>query len=1526
MEGVTVTNTGLVDVLPLTPLQEGLLFHALYDEQAVDVYTVQVVVSLAGEVDPGRVRRALRALLRRHPNLRAGFRYQGLQRPVQVIPGEVDVPVRELDIAGQDAAAWEAVLRDDRTRRFDLARPPLVRATLARTGVREWRLVLTSHHILLDGWSMAVVVDELCSLYAADADDSGLPAVTPYRTLLAWLAQRDRQADAAAWRSALDGLAGPTRLAAPIDEPDRLPQVRELTLTPVATAALTAMARARGLTLNTVVQAAWALVLGLHTGRDDVVFGAVVSGRPPELPGVETMVGLFVNTVPVRVRIFARETVADLLSRLQDEQVSLLDHQHVGLAEIQRGAGTVDLFDSVMVFESYPYRGVERSLADDLRVTGISGSDATHYPVAMAVVPDDELRIRFEHVPDAVDPVTAVSLADRLVWLLGELPGLVDRRIADLDLVTPRERQALATPPDLSAAVPQECLPDLFEAQVARSPQAPAVAVDGVELSYEELNRRANRLAHHLRSLGVGPEDLVGLLLRRSAELVVAVLAVAKAGAAYLPLDPDYPAERIRYMCTDAAPVRVLTVSGTPQQVPVPCVVLDASDTLTALAQQPVGDPPRQLSPEHSAYLIYTSGTTGTPKGVVVPHRGAVNLLRWMRDAFGLTAADRGLQKTPISFDPSVPELWWPLMVGATLVVARPDGHTDPAYLAETIIRERITTIDLVPSMLATLLPELAVTGWGGLRQVICGGEQLPVELVRRWLQTIGVPLRNTYGTAETSVDATCWECRDEVDAGSVPVGLPIDRTQVHLLDGFLRPVPPGVPGELYIAGVGVARGYANRPGLTAQRFVACPFGPPGQRMYRTGDLARRRPDGVLEFIGRTDDQVQLRGQRIEPAEVEAAISRRPGVAASAVVVREDRPGDPRLVGYLVPQQGRAAPDPVALRAQLALELPERMVPSALVVLERLPLTPNGKVDRAALPAPEHRSTGRRPRTATEETLCRLFGEVLGVPEVGVDDGFFALGGDSIMSMQLAAAARKEGLPFTPRDVFTRQTVEALADLVDEVAATAAATGTAAAVGSGVRDDDPVGPLPLTPVMCQTLCESGPLITGHYQARGVITPVGLTTTGLVAALQTVLDHHDALRLRLHRAGGDRWSIEVMPRGSVPAAECVDVSALTGADAEVDAAVAAAVAKLDPLRGRMLGAAWLDGGPGRAGRLVIALHHLVVDGVSWRILMPDLAAAWQAVEKGTSPQVPEVGTSFRRWAHELVTQAESREAELAGWRAVLAEPRADLPAGRLDPGRDTVGALRGLRRVLNPEQTRAVLANVPAQLGAGVNDILLTALAAAVVHCRRRRGGDAAPVVLDLEGHGRQEVSGVDLSRTIGWFTTIHPVRLDLEGLDPAGIIAGGPSAGAAVELIRRQSRAMPDAGLGYGLLRYLNPRTAATLESLPRPGLVFNYLGRFAIAEAGDWSTLPGAFRAGSDPATPAAHALAVNAYTEDHSGYSTMTVGWTWAPAVLAEDLVVELADTWVAAIDGLIAHHARIRRGDDYRGRTDPGLGSTS
>jgi non-ribosomal peptide synthase protein (TIGR01720 family) len=792
---------------------------------------------------------------------------------------------------------------------------------------------------------------------------------------------------------------------------------------------------------------------------------------------------------------------------------------------------------------------------------------------------------------------------------------------------------------------------------------------------------------------------------------------------------------------------------------------------------------------------------------------------------------------------------------------------------------------------------------------VICGGETLPVETVRRWLGEVGVPLRNTYGAAETSVDATCWDCRDEPDAGSVPIGAPIHNTRLYVLDGFLRLVPPGVVGELYVAGAGLARGYAHRAGLTAQRFVACPFDGPGARMYRTGDLVRWRADGVLEFAGRADDQVKLRGLRIEPAEVEAVIAALPEVSSCAVVVREDRPGDRRLVAYVVPQPAGAGPgqrlDPDRLREQAAQVLPAALIPAAFVMLDKLPVTVNGKLDRPALPAPAYHGGDRAARSPVEQQLCRLFTEVLGVATVGLDDSFFALGGDSIMSIQLAAAASAQGLRLTPRDIFAHQTVAALAEL-----ATAGPSPAATQVEPSDQDDEPVGPLPLTPIMHQAVVEAGTLVGRLYQVRVVVTPAGLELAELVAAVQGLLERHDALRARLARSG-DRWSMEVLAPGAVLASDCVaqlECPAAGGAEAgeSLAAVVAQAASRLDAGRGRMLQAVWLDAGAGRSGRLVLVVHHFVVDGVSWRILLPDLAAAWRAVAAGQPPGLAPVGVSFRRWARLLAAQAAGREGELPLWRGMLAGPRSDLIAEPLQPGRDNFATVRQLRRVLSPEQTRAVLSAVPASLHSGVDDVLLTALAVAVMRCSVT-GRAGSPVVVDREGHGRQGDSGVDLSRTVGWFTTIHPLRLDLGGLDLAEILAGGPAAGQAVRLVRDQLRAMPDAGLGYGLLRYLNPRTRPALAALPKPGIVFNYLGRFAVSEAAAWEALPGGFGAGEDPATPMSHQLAIDAYTEDRAGSSVMTVGWAWPAAVLAEELVAELADTWLAAIGGLVAYHHR-------------------
>ncbi|MGK5496591.1 amino acid adenylation domain-containing protein [Streptomyces sp. URMC 125] len=1007
------------DVLPLSPLQEGLLFHALYDPAGTEVYNVQLSVTLSEGVDARRLHTAVEALLRRHPNLRGSFRFGTSGKPMQVVPRAVTVPWTELDLQDAGEAEFTRLLAEDRVRPFDPARGPLLRCTLARLGDREHRFVLTHHHILLDGWSLATAVRELFALYAG----TPLPAPPPYRDYLAWLADRNTADAELAWRQALDGLTTGTFMApSGAARAAVLPEAVERLLSADVTAGLAALARRNGTTLSTVVQCAWGTLLRHHTGQDDIVFGAVVSGRPPEVPRVDAMVGLFINALPVRIRFSPGEPLSATLARLRREQAVLTDHQHSSLADVTRWSGLDRLFDTLLVFESYPvdHAGL-RAGAEGMLATSVRVEDATHYPLTLVVVPGERMRLRIAHRADLIPADTARRLADQLERVLTRFATGPDAPAPSVRLLDgAQERQVVRDWNDTGRAVPDACLPRLFEAQADRSADRTALVFEGGTLTYAELNARANRLAHRLAAHGVGPERLVGIALPRSVDLVVAILAVLKAGGAYLPLEPGHPPERLRFMVEEAAPDVVL---GHDNAIPLPSgssrIVLDGTGRDPFPDTNP-GD--CGLRPAHPAYVLYTSGSTGRPKGVVVPHEGIVNRLGWMQSEYGLTPGDRVLQKTPASFDVSVWEFLWPLLEGATLVLARPDGHRDPAHLAELIAAERVTTVHFVPSMLRTFLDEPAAAACTGLRRVLCSGETLPAELAARFAATLDAELHNLYGPTEASIDVTAWR----YDGGAaVPIGRPVWNTRTYVLDSALRPVPVGVIGELYLGGHQLARGYLARLALTAERFVADPYGPPGSRLYRTGDLARWRADGVLEYAGRVDDQVKLRGQRIEPGEVAAVLERHPAVRYAEAVLREDR-----LVGYVVPESGEHA-EPSVLRKHAAAYLPDAMVPSAVVVLESLPLTANGKLDRRALPAPcpPRPERGRAPRSPREEVLCGLFADVLGMERVGIDDDFFELGGHSLLASRLIGRVREVlGAETGIRTLFAAPTVAAFAE------------------------------------------------------------------------------------------------------------------------------------------------------------------------------------------------------------------------------------------------------------------------------------------------------------------------------------------------------------------------------------------------------------------------------------------------------------------------------------------------------------------
>jgi amino acid adenylation domain-containing protein len=947
-------------VLPVSPLQEGFFFHAQYDTD--DSYVVQEVLTL----DAGR--EDVQGLLDRHPLLRAGFRQTERGRVEQVIAEALTLPWRDYPAADD----LEDVLAAERASGFDLAEPPLMRA--ARHGDR---LVLTVHHILLDGWSVGLLRRELVGGRVGPVD---------HRRYFAWLASRDRDAAHTAWRATLSDVDEPTKIVGALEASPRHGQHR-VHLPADLSAALAAEARRRGLTLSTVLHGAWGLLLGALTGRADVVYGTTVAGRPAEVPGIENAVGLFINTVPVRQRWKGGDSLATVFQRFQDEQTRLLDHHHLGLAEIQRITGHGELFDTLVVVENFP------DMVDDVDVR-----DQVHYPLALIVMPGERIELRLKHrLPDA----EVATLGDRLVRLLTAFATTPDRPVARLDLVSARESDWIAELNATTVDLPEGTLVSRIAAQTARTPDAVAVTYDGTNLTYAELDRRATALARRLRAADAG--DVVAVAVPRSTELMVALLGVLKSGAAYLPLDLDYPAERIEFMLADSGATTVVR--------PEDCVEETAPDV-----ELPIPHPDRP------AYLIYTSGSTGRPKGVVVTHRAIVNRLAWMQHEYSLAADDRVLQKTPSSFDVSVWEFFWALCEGAAVVLAKPDGHRDPAYLADLIHRERITTLHFVPSMLAAFLgvPEVheSVKWSASLRRVFSSGEALTGDVAARWLELTAVPLHNLYGPTEAAVDVTYFEYDAAPDL-AVPIGRPVWNTRLHVLDPFLRPVPAGVPGELYLAGVQLAQGYHGRSGLTAERFVADPFGEPGSRMYRTGDLVVRRPDGVIVYLGRTDRQVKVRGNRIELGEVESALGKLPGVRRAAVIARDNQ-----LLGYVTP----ADVDLDALKAGIAQALPAAMVPHALVALPDFPLTPSGKLDQNALPSPTATTTERRaPQTERERLLCGVFADVLGVPEPGVDDDFFGLGGDSITSIAVSSRARKLGVQISPRDVFEHRTVAALA-------------------------------------------------------------------------------------------------------------------------------------------------------------------------------------------------------------------------------------------------------------------------------------------------------------------------------------------------------------------------------------------------------------------------------------------------------------------------------------------------------------------
>ncbi|MFS8103330.1 amino acid adenylation domain-containing protein [Lentzea alba] len=1000
------------DVWPLTPLQHGLLFHSMLGDSASASYQTQFVFRINGPVDATRLQAAAQALLDRHPNLRVAFVAKSTGDPVQVVVDGVEVPFRHLDLTGrQDASErLEEVLVGEREARFDPDAAPLLRFTLITLSPTRAELALTAHHVLFDGWSLPLIEQELMRVYAGGAVE---PVQNGYREFLRWQSRQD--AGVGVWAEELSGVTQPTLLAAGVtsasaDEISTEVGQVDVQLTRQEAASVVRQATACGITPNVLVQGAWAVVLAQLTGSSDVLFGSSVTVRPPELPDAHNVVGMFTNTVPVRVRCAPADSLEGVFRSVQDAQARTLDHYHVGLGDIQVATGLTTLFDTMVIFESFPVDRAALSRASasaELTVTGIRPFAPTHYPLSVLAAADPLLSLTLQYQPDALDAETAQEIAERLTRVLRQFAADARSLVAAIDVLSDAERQLVVHDwNDTALDVPFVSVPEQFARQAAATPDAIAIESGEQRLTFAELNERANRLAHWLIAEGVGPESRVVVLLPRSADLVAALLAVGKAGGCYVPVDPDHPAARVRSVIDDCEASLVLDQ-----------VLLDRTD----LARQPAHDPAVTIAPDQAAYTIYTSGSTGTPKGVVIGHSALTNFLASMQRTLRLSADDRFAAVTTVAFDIAALELFLPLTTGARVVLADRDHVANPQAMLDLVERAGVTVVQATPA-LWQMLATHDVRRLAGLR-VLTGGEALPRPLAES-LCANAAQVVNLYGPTETTI----WSTLADVMTSRPPsIGTPIANTQVLILDQALRPVGPGVGGDLWIAGDGLARGYHRQPGLTSTRFAANPFGRPGSRMYRTGDLARWSRTGEIEFLGRADFQIKLRGFRIEPGDVEHALTEHPAVGEAVVVVREDQPGDKRLVAYVVAE----GDEPSARELQLFVRerLPDYMVPSAVVALPAIPLTANKKLDRARLPRPEASSARyRAPESPREVALCGLFAEILGAERVGVDDDFFALGGHSLLATRLAARVRSDlGVEIPIRTIFAAPTVAEIA-------------------------------------------------------------------------------------------------------------------------------------------------------------------------------------------------------------------------------------------------------------------------------------------------------------------------------------------------------------------------------------------------------------------------------------------------------------------------------------------------------------------
>ncbi|HEY0606305.1 MAG TPA: amino acid adenylation domain-containing protein, partial [Herpetosiphonaceae bacterium] len=1572
VEAATQQATGLIappilpaadsEIAPLSFAQQRLWFLDQLEPGNAS-YSIPAAFHIRGPLNRDVLHQSLNTVIARHAALRTTFVVVDGQ-PRQVIAPELPLPLLVVDL--QHVAEPERM--EEMQRRvqalaeepFDLQHGPLLRATLLILEPENVVLVFVMHHIISDGWSIGILIREITACYAA-LSTSHTPDLPPLRIQYAdyavwqrdWLQNSVLETQLSYWRARL-GAEGDSlpALNLPTDYPRPARQTfrgrsHSFALSPDLSAALVKLGQREGATLFMTLLAAFQVVLSRFSGQDDLAVGTPIANR--HHIETESLIGCFVNTLVLRTDLSGNPTFVELLGRVRAIALGAYAHQDLPfeqLVEALQPARDLSRHPLISVLFALQNMPVQELAAPGLRLQPIEiETTTTKFDLSCALwEADDRLQASITYGSDLFAPATIERIAEYFELVLVQVAADPTQRVASMPLLTATDQQRLLKQWHTAPALYPEggSIHRLFEAQAARRPDAVAVVYEEQQISYAELNRRANQLARHLQSVGVRPESRVGLLLHRSTELIVGLLAILKAGGAYVPLEPALPAERLAFMLEDAQ-VEVLIAddrtssannfasrSSQPRQV----VNLDAD---AATIQDASGENLiHPIQPEQLAYVIYTSGSTGTPKGVAVEHRQLVNYVYAVLERLAVPPGSSFATVSTFAADLGHTAIFPALCQGGCLHVIAQERASNPQQFADYMQRHAVDCLKIVPSHLGALLSHAAPEQVLPRQRLILGGEALRADILAKIQALPGTcQVVNHYGPTETTVGVLAYMVPANLRAlasGAVPLGRPLGGIEIYLLNARLEPVPIGAPGELYVGGAAVSRGYLNQPALTASRFVPNPFThAPGSRFYRTGDLARFLPDGTIEFLGRSDQQVKLRGFRIETGEIAAVLAQHPAVREAAVLVWEDQPASgrhedhssKRLVAYVVENQEprtenlepneqsrpegtrnkeqvdtATPPSPVAtgeggrgdeglassLREFLARRLPDYMLPTAFVTVPALPLTPNGKLDRRALPAPEQtrvRGEPAAPRTELEQTLRDIWQDVLRVEAIGIYDNFFELGGDSILSIQIIARASQAGIHLTVRQMFEAQTIAELAAVANT------------APQFTIDQSTVTGPVLLTPIQ-RWFWEQQLAEPQHWnQAVLLETRAPLNRESLAIAVQHLLLHHDALRMRFAATDAGWQQSNASPDDDVPLShvDLADVP-LEQQAAALEAAATEIQASLNLQHGPLLRIVLFTLGADRPGRLLIVIHHLVIDGVSWRILLEDLQTAYQqAVQREPLRLLPKT-TSFQEWAARLsdFAQRPERDAERAYW---LAPERAQVPALPLDdPGGANTGAsMQQISVVLDADETQTLLRDVPRAYRTQINDLLLTALAQTLADWA---GHDR--VLVDLEGHGRETlIDGVDLSRTVGWFTTHVPVVLKL-----------GAQAGPADALIaiKEQLRRIPNHGIGYGLLRYLrgDARLAEQLVTLPQPQVAFNYLGQFDQVLPAS-ALLGPAFESSGPAISPRnqrSYALVINALIIG----GQLHIDWMFSGEMLYAATVERLAQRFVQTLRQLIDH----------------------